>query len=122
MEAVMSVFVDEIFDADPMLHAATNPRARQAASWGTRWCHMWADTPADIPELHRIAWSIGLHPSYFQDKPGFPHYDLVPNKRRIALKRGAVEKNLMEWLHEKEEPSKPMRTVSQKIDPQLTLL
>lgn len=81
-----------------MLHAATNPRARQAARWGTRWCHLWADKTEDLPQLHEIARKIGLKRAYFQNRPGFPHYDLVPSKRKLALAAGAKEQDLREWL------------------------
>ncbi|MGV3617927.1 MAG: DUF4031 domain-containing protein [Fimbriimonas sp.] len=55
----------------------------------TEWCHMIADTEE---ELHAMAASIGMKRSWFQDKPGkIPHYDLVPSKRAMALKRGAIE-------------------------------
>lgn len=38
---------------------------------------------------------IGLKRSWFQNKrgrkPPFPHYDLSPQKRKMAIKRGAIE-------------------------------
>lgn len=33
----------------------------------------------------------------------FPHYDLVPGKRKMALEFGAVAKNLREFLMERHE-------------------
>ncbi len=55
----------------------------------TQWCHMIADTE---DELHEMATAIGLKRAWFQDKSGkIPHYDLVPSKRKLALKRGAIE-------------------------------
>lgn len=93
--------VDAVFEMDPMLFKDSNPRARQAASWGKRWCHLFCDSPEEIEALHRIAEQIGLHRSYFQNKPGFPHYDLVPNKRKQAVRAGAVETDLRKWLTER---------------------
>src|SRR5882762_4885703 len=51
------------------------------------WCHLAADS---LKELHAMAASIGLKRSWFQDKPGFPHYDLTPGKRLAAICRGSV--------------------------------
>ena len=54
-----------------------------------RWCHMMAD---DDAELHRMARLIGLKSSWVQRKDGYPpHYDLVPAKRTLAVRNGAVE-------------------------------
>ncbi len=50
-------------------------------------CQMYADTAA---ELHELAGLVGLSRSWFQDDPGFPHYDLTPHKRQQAIARGAV--------------------------------
>ena len=51
-------------------------------------CHMWADSLAD---LHAMAVAIGMKRAWFQDKPDFPHYDLVATKRKRAVELGAVE-------------------------------
>lgn len=58
------------------------------------WCHMWADTEE---ELHSMARQIGLKRSWFQNKPGFPHYDLYPSKRSKALIFGAMYMPFREW-------------------------
>lgn len=56
-----------------------------------RWCHMIADTPA---ELHSMAASIGLRREWAQiSGRGDLHYDLVPTKRELALNHGAVALN-----------------------------
>lgn len=53
------------------------------------WCHMAAD--GDLRELHLMARKIALKPSWFQARnPRHPHYDLVPSKRALAIKLGAV--------------------------------
>lgn len=56
---------------------------------GQMYCHMMTDGP--VEELHRFADKIGLRRSWFQNKPGIPHYDLSPRKRKIAVAKGAVE-------------------------------
>lgn len=55
-----------------------------------RWCHMIAD---DLDELHAMARRLGMKQEWFQDKPNFPHYDLLPSSRSKAVKYGAVELN-----------------------------
>lgn len=88
------VYVDQLFGA-----ASRDPQARRVgARNGHRWCHMWSE---DVQALHRIAHLIGMRREWFQDKPGFPHYDLTPGRRRLALVAGAVERDLMDWLREK---------------------
>lgn len=67
----MAAYVDPLFD------------------WSSgRWSHLMADS---VDELHTFAASIGLKRSWFQDKPGHPHYDLRPSKRALAVRLGAVE-------------------------------
>lgn len=56
---------------------------------GNLWSHMITDQ-ADLTELHEMALRLGLRRRYFQDKPGFPHYDLIPRKVDLAVKYGAV--------------------------------
>lgn len=51
-----------------------------------RSCHMIADTQE---ELHAMAERIGLKRSWFQAKSS-PHYDLMPEWRRSALRHGAI--------------------------------
>jgi hypothetical protein len=51
-------------------------------------CHLYAD---GVEELHAFALSIGMRRSWFQDREGFPHYDLTEGRRRRAVARGAVE-------------------------------
>ena len=62
---------------------------------GTYWCHMWSDS---VEELHKFAEKIGLKKSWFQNKIKFPHYDLTPSKREIALHYGAKEYSLKKWI------------------------
>ena len=62
-----------------------------------QWCHLWCEV-GDEEALHELAAKIGMRRSWFQPKRGFPHYDLVPTKREAAIKAGAVETDLKEWL------------------------
>jgi hypothetical protein len=54
----------------------------------TKSCHLYADS---IEELHQFALKIGMRLSWFQDDIRLPHYDLNENRRKIAVKNGAVE-------------------------------
>lgn len=69
-----------------------------ARRWGNRWCHMYAKTEADIPNLHRMADAIGVPRSAFQDarRWQFKHYDLIPPKRAAAIRKGATETTAQE--------------------------
>jgi hypothetical protein len=69
-----------------------------ARKHGHKWSHLFGD---DVEELHRFAKGLGLRRSYFQDKPGFPHYDLTPVKRNMAILKGAEIKELVTFLREK---------------------
>jgi hypothetical protein len=44
-----------------------------------------------VEELHYFAGRMRLNPSWFQDKPELPHYDLTKGMRLLAVKLGAVE-------------------------------
>lgn len=64
---------------------------------GHRWCHMWCDAGGE-DELHTMASRLGLRRAWFQPKRGFPHYDLVPSKRILAVRFGVTEVALTDWL------------------------
>lgn len=56
--------------------------------WRNRhWCHLFAD---DVDELHAFAKRLGLQRSWFQNDERLPHYDVTENKRKEALRLGAV--------------------------------
>lgn len=56
---------------------------------------MYADS---LAELHAMAKLIGMKRDWFQDRPGLPHYDLVPARRILALKFGAVEQSARQMV------------------------
>lgn len=86
----MSCYVDPLF-----VFPSREPHAfRTGKKYGHQWSHLWADSPA---ELHSMAAAIGMRREWFQDKPGFPHYDLVPPRREQALFLGAIEMRLSDW-------------------------
>ena len=99
------ILVDALFTAEPMLHAANNPRARQASRWGRRWCHCWSDTH-NVPELLAFAARLGLRAEYIQRLADFPHFDLIPSKRALAVRLGAKPVNLRDWL-QSDKPETP---------------
>jgi hypothetical protein len=96
-EAVPVIHVDATFEAAPLQHAASNPLARQASRWGRSWCHCW-DSDHNVENLCAFAAQLGLKRAYFQNRPGFPHFDLIPSKRTLALKLGAVPISLRDWF------------------------
>jgi hypothetical protein len=68
---------------DPLLKWPTRIRCFKDGS-----SHLFADT---VTELHQFAGRLMLSREWFQDKPGFPHYDLTVRKRSEAVRLGAVE-------------------------------
>lgn len=76
----MSVYVDSLF----RMKSADPEAERVGGRTGHRWCHMMADTYA---ELHAMAARIGMKEAWFQGD----HYDLTPRRRAAALSAGAVE-------------------------------
>lgn len=79
----MAVYVDELVEHPT---GAIQPAARR---WGNLWCHLFADT---AEELHEFAARIGMKRSWFQGHhKQFPHYDIIPSRRKAALKAGAQE-------------------------------
>lgn len=81
----MPVYVDEIKDY-----------GRNVAGHGSKWCHLFADT---TDELHQFAARLGLKRSWFQNRVNFPHYDLVPSKRNLAVKKGAIQVTRAEMIN-----------------------
>ena len=69
--------------------------SREARRYGDRWCHLFADS---LAELHEFAGRLRLRRSYFQNSSVRPHYDLTPNKRSQALGLGARTATTKEML------------------------
>lgn len=86
----MTIYIDELTNVPKEY---IKPRARK---FGTYWSHMWTDE--NLEELHIFARKIGLKRSWFQNKKKFPHYDIVPSKRILAIENGAVEMPLINWF------------------------
>ena len=51
-------------------------------------CHMLA---FDLDELHRMAEAIGMRREWFQSAGTAPHYDVSLDRRKRALRLGAIE-------------------------------
>jgi hypothetical protein len=82
------IYVDDLKSYDP--------KDSHTRRWGRQWCHMWTD--GDVEELHIFAEKLGLKRGYFQNKRTLQHYDIIPTKRKAALKMGAVYMPLKTWL------------------------
>jgi hypothetical protein len=97
------IYVDKLFTMES--------RNKQAFFVGTRtghkWCHLFCD-PGDVGNLHALAQRIGLKRSWFQSHSRTPHYDLVPSKRALALKHGAVEIDAREWYRKQRDAAAAM--------------
>ena len=80
----MAVYVDPIQEY-PLEFVA--PAARR---YGRYWCHMTADTPA---ELMAMARRLRLSPAYLQrgGSQQIMHFDLTPSKRAAAIRLGAIQ-------------------------------
>jgi len=61
--------------------------------------HMFSDI--SIEELNWMADRIGVKRKWFQNKPGFPHYDICKSKKTLAIKYGAkkIIYGGLEWRH-----------------------
>jgi len=80
----MSVYVD------PIMTTLMNKNWKYP-----RGCHLVADT---VVELHVFAACLGLKRIWYQHKT-MPHYDLTINKRREAVKLGAIEIDAREFVN-----------------------
>lgn len=85
------VFVDRLREE----RSRTEPARSAGERWGHLWCHLWSD---DLDALHAIAEAVGMRREWFQDRAGFPHYDLSPQGREAAIALGAVERSLKDWI------------------------
>jgi hypothetical protein len=80
-----------IFLVDELVGYETKTTGHAARHFGhgKESCHLIVAGKLD--DLHVFAKKIGLQRSWFQGNASWPHYDLTPNKRKLALKLGAVE-------------------------------
>jgi hypothetical protein len=78
----MSVYVDTpvLYEEEPVGYVG---RSRIKS----RWCHMIADTEA---ELLTMAQRLGLRVEWIQRDHRGVHFDIVPSKRAMAIRFGAV--------------------------------
>jgi hypothetical protein len=87
----MPVYVDSLVEYGPAFYRGADAAqtGRVGARNGHQWCHLYADTEA---ELHAFAVRIGMKRAWAQvSRRGTPHYDLTPGRRAAAVKAGAVE-------------------------------
>ena len=100
----MTVYVDSTFTMTPQ---GDTPLAQQARRNGSRWCHMWADSRE---ELNAMADKLGLKRAWIQwdAKPYMIHYDLVPSKRALAIKAGAVEITAIQYMRMRIAEAQPL--------------
>lgn len=65
----------------------------------TKWCSLFADS---VEELHKFAKSIGVKKEWFHNtNQRYPHYDLEPSKRRMAIRKGAKEMNIFDFIRKR---------------------
>jgi hypothetical protein len=89
----MTIYVDELVSYGQQ----AQPGAERYFGNGKQSCHMFCD--GDLEELHAFAAKIGMRRSWFQGhNPRYPHYDLTPNKRSLAMRKGAVEVSAEEMI------------------------
>jgi len=105
----VTVYVDDLIEWP---QRAKTAQARRHFGSGKQSCHMWTDSD-DLEELHKLARKIGLRREWFQDRKGFPHYDLVPRKRELALANGAQYQALSDFLAARRE-----KFLKQQAEPQ----
>lgn len=83
----MSIYVDP-------LHSFNNDNNDTPRCFrNTSSCHLYGDNEE---ELHQFALSIGMKRSWFQKNRLLNHYDLVPSKRILAVKKGAIQQTRQE--------------------------
>jgi len=90
----MSVYVD----ASKEYEIPESGQARKVALRNDGyWCHMWADTRAELLAMSK---KIGLKESWMQHVgKKSEHFDLTPGRRAAAVKAGAIEKTSWDWAN-----------------------
>lgn len=91
----MSAYVDRLRSYPRAMYHSEDRALRVGERNGHEWCHLLADTKA---ELLATAKRIGLRSSWLQTREGtYPsdvgryHFDLTPQRRRLAVQSGAIE-------------------------------
>lgn len=84
-------------------------RRRGGAQRYTYWSHLWTEA-GNEEALHAFAARLGLKREWFQNKPGFPHYDITEGKVRRAHRIGAIRLTLRHWLEWKRRSHQNDRT------------
>jgi len=83
----MNVFVDTAWQS-------SGDRAAIKRRGGSIFCRMWSE---DLPALHTLARRLHLDPALYVGTPGFEHYELSIENRRLALAFGAEERSTKDW-------------------------
>jgi hypothetical protein len=86
----LSVYVDSLFTMQSREKVAFRVGSRH----GHRWCHMFADTEAELLEMAKKIW---MRPQWIQ-RTSLVHFDLVPPRRAKAVKLGAIEVDRKQYL------------------------
>ena len=83
---------------DRLANYPVNQVQLSARKYGNTWCHIWTDGP--VEELVAFAQAIGLKEQWLQDSEthSIAHFDLLPSKRKRAIKNGAVEMSYRDYL------------------------
>jgi hypothetical protein len=92
-----------IFLVDELVGYETKTTGHAAKHFGhgKESCHLIVAGRLD--DLHSFAERLGLRRDWFQGNASWPHYDLTPNKRKLALRLGAVEIEAMEEARARKE-------------------
>src|SRR5512145_171528 len=101
------VFVDTVWQASAV-------RADVKRRGGPAYCRMWAE---DLVSLHELARRIGLSRDLFIATPGYQHYELSVENRRLALAFGAEEKPIAEWVRTRKPPPRPGKPLAGMLEP-----
>jgi DNA topoisomerase IB len=72
----------------------TTGQAARHFGHGKESCHLIV--AGKLEDLHVFAKRLGLRREWFQGNASWPHYDLTPNKRKLAISLGAIEIEAME--------------------------
>jgi hypothetical protein len=90
--------------------------AARTFSAGKRFCHLTAAdfSPEAAEALHALAANIGLKRAWYQGDSSWPHYDLTPPKRALAVAVGAIEETIREGAYRRREAREILATSSRR--------